>query len=237
MVKKIIGGIPFQIIRLSKIIDLDTEPFPNDPEIKKSVVADMDKVGVQHNSYQVSDHIFRPHADAPNHQNPEAKNKGIEVYNTDDFFNSACMVDLTKNTSKISNHIKIKIKKEDLIPFEKLIKEKNAIIIRTGYDKYIEANLKHSKDTIPFFTEDAAKYLSSFENIKVIATDSLTVDKPGYNISHQIFKNKLIIEALVHLDKIPEKYTHDFDLETSIIQISGATGGAVSAFAFIRSDN
>ena len=129
------------------------------------------------------------------------------------------------------------IKEEHLKPYSDKIKGKTALVIRTGYDKWLEANKKHNPKNIPYFTKEATYFINRFKDIKVVGTDSLTVDKPMEHYAHQKFKDNLLVECLVNLHSIPEKNRFDFDLQTSPIAIIGATGGPVNAYAFIKLNN
>ena len=231
-----LGGTEFLIINLTEPLREDIEVFPGDPKPKKRIFSDICKTGYQHHIYSIGDHSFHPHGDAPNHQNPDQKSKGFEYFNLDYHFNSACLIDLSEHNQ--ANEIDgiryiVKIQKDHLKPYEKIISDKGAIIIRTGYDQWLIANKKHTPDNIPYLSKKAADYLSEFKKLKVIGIDSLTVDRIGSHYVHQKFKNKLIVEALVNLNLIPIGHRDNFDLQTSTIAIIGATGGPVAAFAYI----
>jgi len=108
-----------------------------------------------------------------------------------------------------------------------------AVLIRTGYDKWLEANKPHIPESLPYLNKEAAEFLASFKNIKVIGIDSLTIDPVGSHNSHQTLKSLLIVESLVHLCEIPKEARNNFDLQTSPVRIVGATGGPIAAYAFI----
>jgi kynurenine formamidase len=98
----------------------------------------------------------------------------------------------------------------------------------------LENNFPHKPELLPYLTGEAAEFLASFKNLKVVGTDSLTVDPDGSHKAHQFLKEKLIVESMVHLHKIPEKNRSRFDLQTSPVKIIGATGGPVIATAFVE---
>lgn len=232
-----LGSNNYLVIDLTEPLSERTEVYPGDPRPTKEVLSEIVTTGCQHYVYTLSNHNFHPHADAPRHQNIELQHKGIESFSIDYFFNHAFMVDLSKSSSsKKFQGIEylVEVSKSHLIPFSKLLKEKSAIVIRTGYDKWLENNLPHNPETIPYLDEEAASFIASFQNIKVVGIDSLTVDKPGTNSSHKSLKDKLIIESLVHLYDIPESSRKSFDLETTPIKIIGSTGSPVIAYAFIE---
>jgi len=239
-IKIILGDKPFLVISLSEPLNESTEVFPGDPSIVKKTYSDIDKTGYHHYVWEISDHSFHPHGDAPNHQNPELKHNGFDFFGMDYFFNKAAMIDLSETDDSenkcayedIEYHLRIEI--HHLKEYEDIIKKRGAIIIRTGYDRVIESNKKHLLDKIPFLSAEAGKYLSHFDNLKVFGIDSLTVDFPGNHVVHQSLKKCLIVESLVNLYSIPKNSQMEFDLQTSTISIEGATGGPVNAFAFIN---
>jgi kynurenine formamidase len=232
MIKKqiILGNRKFLVIDLTEPLSEQTQVYPGDPKPEKQVFSEINS-GFEHYVHKISDHNFHPHADAPKHQNPEMQEKGIEYFNLDFCFNSALLIDLSEK-GKENQGIKylLKIEKHHLAPFSPLLKLKQAVVIRTGYDKYIEKSLYHKKQKIPYLTKEAADFLCEF-NLKVIGIDSLSVDCSESQYVHKKFKKKMIVESLVHLYEIPEK---EFFLQTSPVKILGATGGPVVAYAFIE---
>lgn len=235
-----LGNSEFLIIDLTEPLMEDTEVYPGDPRPKKQVFSDIRKTGFQHHVYSIGDHNFHPHGDAPSHQNKELQHKGFESFGIDFCFNSACLIDLS-NSKEAKKFGKIKylveVKKEHLMPFSKIIAKKGAAIIRTGYDKWLEANKPHEPKDIPYFSKPAADFIRKFKNLKVVGTDSLTIDPCNENpvhYAHQAFKDKLIVESMVHLYEIPAKSRNDFYLQTSPVRIVGATGGPIVAYAFVE---
>ena len=236
--KKIrLGSKEFLVIDLTKPLSLDQEVYPGDPLPKRTVFSDIEETGWHHYIHEIGDHHFQPHGDAPNHQNPELMDKGFEIFDLDFCFNPALMIDLT-NSEKAKEIKGIKflteITKADLEPYAALLSEKGAVLLRTGYDRWLEQNLPHKPELLPYLTPEAAKYLASFKNLKVVGTDSLTVDPDGSHTAHQFLKEKLIVESMVHLHEIPENKRKCFDLQTSPVRIIGATGGPVIATVFIE---
>jgi kynurenine formamidase len=239
MIKKKIklGSKEFLVIDLTQPLSLDQEVYPGDPKPLRKVFTNIEETGYHHYIHELGDHHFQPHGDAPNHQNIELKDKGFEVFDLDYCFNSAFMIDLSNSErAQTVNGIQflVEIAKDDLLPFENLFTEKGAVLLRTGYDKWLEKNLPHNPELLPYLTPEAAEYLASFTNLKVVATDSLTVDPDGSHIAHQFLKEKLIVESMVHLHQIPENARLGFDLQTSPVKITGATGGPVIANVFIE---
>jgi len=231
-----IGDAKFIIINLTEPLKENTEVFPGDPKLKKKVFCSFAKGKCQHNIYLISDHIFHPHGDAPNHQNPQYKNRGFEFWNLDFVFNKACLIDLSGSKDSIDidgiMYLK-KITAGHILPYIDRIKKNTAVIIRTGYDKWLELNKKHIPDNIPYLEEGAVNLILKFKKLKVIGIDSLTVDKIGKNYAHKKLKDKLIVESLVNLYSIPQENIDSFYLQTSPIAIVGATGGPILSYAYI----
>lgn len=232
-----LGSKEFLVIDLTHPLSLDQEVYPGDSKVKRTVFSDIKKTGFHHYMHEIGDHHFQPHGDAPNHQNPELIDQGFEVFDLDFCFNPAFMIDLSNSDrAQTVNGIQflVEITKDDLMHFENLFVEKGAVLLRTGYDKWLEKNLPHNPELLPYLTPEAAEYLASLNNLKVVGTDSLTVDPDGSHIAHQFLKEKLIVESMVHLHEIPENAKLGFDLQTSPVKIVGATGGPIIANAFIE---
>ncbi|MBM3200734.1 hypothetical protein FJZ53_07380, partial [Candidatus Woesearchaeota archaeon] len=174
---------------------------------------------------------------APSHQNAELQGRCFESFGMKFCFNRACMIDLSGSEgSEKFNGVKylIEVDEEHLKPWEDAIRGKGAVIIRTGYDKWLEANKAHVPERIPYLTEGAADFISRFKGLKVFGTDSLTVDPIGGHYAHKKLKSLLIVESMVHLSLIPDSKRKDFFLQTSPVRIVGATGGPVVAYAFVK---
>ena len=232
-----LGTQEFLVIDLNKPLSLDQEVYPGDPKPKRKVFSDIHETGWHHYIHEIGDHHFQPHGDAPNHQNPELIDKGFEVFGLDHCFTNAFMIDFSNSEKSIEKEgIKflVEITLEDLIPFKDLLTQKSGVLLRTGYDKWLENNYPHDPQALPFLTPDAAEYLSTFKNIKVVGTDSLTVDPNGSHKAHQQLKEKLIVESMVNLYSIPLEKRSNFDLQTSPVRIVGATGGPITAYAFCK---
>jgi kynurenine formamidase len=233
----IIGETKYLVVDLTQPLKLDVEVFPGDPKPQKEIFSEIEKTGYQHHVYKIGDHNFQPHGDAPKHQNPDLKNKGFEFFGIDYCFNRACLIDLSNsNYAQEINGIKylIEVKKEHLEPFAERISQIGAVLIRTGYDKWLEENKPHVPENLPFLSKDASELIASFSNVKVVGIDSLTIDPAGSHFSHKLLKDKLIVESLVHLHKIPFEKRLDFDLQTSPVRIAGATGGPIVSYSFIK---
>jgi len=227
-----LGGRKFFVIELTEPVGEDSEPYPGDPRIKKEIFSEIKKTGYEHYTYKIGDHSFHPHADAPKHQN--ILGGSIESFGLDFFFNEALLIDLSEIGESAGgvNYI-TEVKPEHLMQFSEKLKEKGAVVIRTGYDKWIEANKKHNPEKLPYLTKEAAGFIAGFANIRVIGTDSLTVDRAGCHESHKALKEKMIVECMVNLYSIKKD---DFFLISAPIRIKEATGAPVAAYAIIEKD-
>lgn len=239
MIQKIIklGRSEFLVIDLTNPLSLNQEVYPGDPKPKRTVFSDIEETGWHHYIHELGDHHFQPHGDAPNHQNPDMMDQGFEKFDLTYSFNQAFLIDfsLSAKAQEINGiPILVETTKADLLPFEDLFLEREAVVLRTGYDKWLEKNFPHDPQLLPYLTPDAAEYLASFKNLKIVGTDSLTVDPDGSHIAHQWLKDKFIVESMVHLHHIPEENRNQFDLQTSPLRVIGATGGPVIAYAFIE---
>jgi kynurenine formamidase len=238
IVKKIkLGSCYFLVVDLMKPLSLDQEVYPGDPKPKREVFTDIEQTGWHHYIHRLADHHFQPHGDAPNHQNPDMQDKGIEVFGLEYSFNSAFMIDLTATGQVINRNgisFVVEITLENLLPYKEHFSEKEAVLLRTGYDRHLEKNFPHDPELLPYLTADAAAFVASFKNIKVVGTDSMTVDPDGVHTAHQLLKEKLIVESLVHLHAIPREKRDGFYLQTTPVRIVGATGAPVTAYAFIE---
>jgi len=231
-----LGSFHFQVINLSAPLQLNTEVFPGNPPPEREIFSTFEKHDCQHYVHRLGDHLFHPHGDAPNHQNPELSEHGFEHWGIDYAFNDATLIDLTQTPeAKEVDGIKFltKITSQHLESFKDALHDKTAVVLRTGYDLWLKLNRKHNPDLIPYLDKGAAEILRSYENIRVIATDSLTIDRVGENICHRLLRDKFIVESMANLNLIPVANHHNFHLQTSPVAIVGATGGPVAAYAFI----
>lgn len=234
-----IGKNKFKVIDLTKPLQLETNVFPGDPRLIRKEFCRIENCGYEHYIHEIGDHNFQPHADAPNHQNIDMKDIGIEYFDKLKYcFNKACLIDLSEtDDAQTIEEIKFlrEIDKKHIEPYSEQLRDSNAVLIRTGYDKWIEANKAHIPGNIPYLTKEAAEYLYSFENINVIGIDSLTIDPSGVHTAHNILtKDRLILESIANLYEIPEGNRNEFTLQSSPLIITGATGAPVIAYALIE---
>ena len=237
MLEIMLGGNRYLAIDLTQPLKLNVEVYPGDPKPERREFSNIRKTGWQHFVHSIGDHNFQPHADAPNHQNLKLQDKGIESFGLKYCFNRAILIDLSNDAgAQDFDGIRylIEVKKKHLDGFEKQLSKAEAVVIRTGYDIWLEKNRPHKPENLPYLSRDAASFIAPFSKINVIGIDSLTVDPAGMHDSHQLLSGRLIVESLVHLHKIPLECRMGFDLQTSPVSIEGATGGPVTAYAFVE---
>ena len=235
--KKIqLGDCSFTIIDLIEPLSEDVAVYPGDPKPEKMIISSFQNGSCQYHAYTIGDHVFHPHGDAPNHQNKHLINNGFEFWDLNYAFNIACLIDLSQS-EEISHFQNIsylhRISANHLIQYREILSDKGAFVIRTGYDKFIEKNIEHRLEKIPFLDVSAVNFILEYKKIRVIGIDSLTIDEHGSHYAHQKLSDKLIVESLVNLYSIPKKHRHYFLLQTSPIAIIGATGGPIVAYAYI----
>lgn len=160
------------------------------------------------------------HIDAPAHMLKDGKT--LDELEVDHFVGKAIILDFS--TSEI-NTIDI----EDLKRYEEDIKNVEFVILKTGWNKYWGKD-KYYKD-FPSLSEESAKWLTRF-NLKGVGIDAISIDNidsTEFKI-HKILleKNILIIENLVNLDDIKDKY---FTLSILPLKNKDADGSSVRAIA------
>jgi kynurenine formamidase len=229
-----LANVRLGVVNLTEPLQVDSQGFPGDPVVERTTFSTFADGLYQHYIHSLGDHQFRPHGDAPNHFDPR-RSDGFEVWSLDFVFNEACLIDLSHEADAVEvDGITFlpEVTKDHLAAHDEQLRQKGAVIIRTGYDEWLEANLAHVPENIPHLSPCAADYLAGFANIKVVGTDSLTVDKCGEAYAHLALKETLIVESLVNLYLIPAAHTDNFLLQTSPVAIVGATGGPVVAYAY-----
>ncbi|MFC1571740.1 cyclase family protein [Candidatus Margulisiibacteriota bacterium] len=231
-----LGNSKFEVINLTEPLKEDIEVFPGDPKPQKSIYYLHQKDGCQYHVYAVGDHNYHPHGDAPSHQNPENMDKGYEFWDMEYVFNKACLIDLSGAEESINQdgiEFVSRITAEHIAPHIAQIKESTALVFRTGYDRWLEANKKHDPHNIPYIDKEAVELIEKCKWLKVIGIDSLTIDRVGDHYAHRKLRDRLIVECLVNLYSIPQKHRQSFYLQTSPVAIVGATGGPILAYAYM----
>jgi len=201
-----------KIIDLTHWISIHGSKYPSDPvPVIDAVPAAFDQDGRLKSA--VTELTIRPHhgthIDAPAHKIPDGKT--IDKYPLEMFINDALLLDMMEfaddgadvfirdNGSRYVRKVTEDCIKRSLEGrYNDHIK---AIIIRTGYDKVIEAGVQDDMN-FPFLDPDAASYLAML-GLNIVGIDSFSVDPKGSarSPSHSILLGRdcLIAETLVNL--------------------------------------
>lgn len=227
---------------LSMTLEKGMPVYPGDPELDFEQHLDISKCGFGYNIIHFPEHCGT-HVDAPNHQNLDDP-RGVEAWDHPKFkSNFMYFIDLSNAPeAQEFGGIKylLKVTDEHLKPHIDKMKGRGAILIRTGYDKFLEARKKHVEGEIPYLTKEAAGLLAKLDNINVIGIDSLTIDETGKKDSngksipvqdahHALTKKKMVIESLVNLHRLNKSRLYKLISEPVIIK--GATGAPVTILA------
>ena len=167
--------------------------------------------------YTICTHVAT-HIDAPSHFNYYGKD--IDQYPPEFFFMvNTQLLHLPREEYGV-------ITADDIRGAERVdgvIQLGDLVIIDTGcHKKYYDTSYSRA----PYLTEDAARYLAS-KNIRMVATDSYTVDDPREKNkpAHVVLlcENEIpIIECVMNLSSIPCNRFHTVCLPLKMRQASGA---------------
>ncbi len=238
-----ICGQKHMSVDLFMILRLDSVGYPTDPHpiVTRETIADDPKAEWLHFRHSILDHAGTPHCDFDVHHWRKGKGLGDNC-RSELFYHNAVIIDLSDSKDAVAHSNDAPDVKyvREIRPehFTKesiaMMAEKQAVIIRTGFDKVIEANIKAGLEELPYITEEAAKMIAGLKNIRVVGIDSRTVDYYKTKVSHPAFRGLLILESCVGLWGIPKDKHNDFTLATPYIGVEGATGTQVVAHAIYR---
>lgn len=185
-----------RVIDLSHSINKDMTTYTQETKPCINKIATINNQGYNETKINIFSHNGT-HIDAPYHMIKEGKS--LDKFDIDSFLGNAIIIDV----SHITKHIEV----QDLKSYEKQIAVSDFVILNTSWWK------KWRRDeffrNFPVLSEEAAKYLISF-NLKGVGVDTISVDSfnsKNYEIHNILLDNeKLIIENLNNLDKLPEKF-------------------------------
>lgn len=196
-----------KVIDLSQTVSEKSLIYPGDKEkgsgFELREIESMEK-GDEVNGEAVSSglHVMT-HVDSPGHQVEGGKT--LEEYPAGRFIGEALCLDMKKG----ENYLK-KIEKNDLEPFQEKIEKAEILLIRTGFDEFVENYEKSEEKTkievsdLPSLTQESANWLSQFKNLSLLGTDSLTVGNKEVH-GALLKKDILLIEGL-YLKTAPENF-------------------------------
>ena len=224
-----------QIIDLSVELSSYTGVYPGDPDIKVEQALDINKDKINVKKFTLATH-HGTHIDVASHQVKGGRT--LDNFSLKNFVNIKVLkIDICGCDSEKSGiAYKKVITRQDIEGYEDKLKGKQGVVINTGYGKVIQsvANEKDKDidEDFPYLSEEAAKYLSSF-NLKLIGIDSLTVDAYRENKIHQLLFKKnpelAIVETLVNLENAPEEFTPN----CAPLKIKNSDGSPVRAYAVV----
>ncbi len=221
-----------RIIDLSLQIDITMATYPGETVLFRPTEV------IPKNKYNVQTmHIFThtgTHLDAPWHVLEQGKR--LNQYPLEQFIAPCVKLDLTKHKKELSRvgaafYLKV-IERRHLQEYENQIKQAQAIVLHTGYGEVMKLGRQFIDMEFPYLTEDAAKYLAQFTNLKLIGIDSLTIDKHEVQDSHKAILGKtniLVLETLTNLEQVPER----FMLVCFPLNVKDADGAPCRALALI----
>lgn len=111
---------------------------------------------------------YGTHIDSPWHFNEYGK-KIADIPISDYVFKSVLLVDLPKEPWE-------NIDISDLEPYRDIISESDAILIRTGFEKFRESDSTTYIESSPSLNENCAHFLSSFKNLRCIGVDFISIE-------------------------------------------------------------
>ncbi|MFZ4450967.1 cyclase family protein [Salibacterium aidingense] len=229
-----------KIVDLSLVIDEETNfaGFPRSkvygkPESKTSIreVASLENDHVQSHNFTMCTQHFT-HYDAPSHFLAEGlQNHEVPLHS---FIGETVVIDMTH---KQPNEV---VTAADLKNSGVEVKEKDIVLIRTGWTDRAWGSLQFWEEMITLST-DAADWLVK-KGIKSLALDFMACDHPLYppegrewgrqewSPNHKTFlsKNIVLLEWLIHLDQITEERVL---FGCVPIKLKGTDGAPCRAFA------
>ncbi len=196
---------PFKIVDLSHPISQKTKTWNNSCgfEITDGIkvedkITDLDFC-VQNLFMQAG---ISTHIDAPAHCIRDTKTIGQLDLN--DLIGHCATIDISKKADQFYS-----LTKEDVEEFEKehgQISKNSIVLVNTGWSKYFNDNDQYKNNFMfPSVSKEAAQLLS-IRNIKAIAIDTFSPDRPSDGFqTHTIFlnQNKYIIENVANAHLMP----------------------------------
>ncbi len=157
------------ITLLSHHLSENTPAFAGGPPMKIQGLKEIEN-GDSSNSYIVTmQNHLGTHIDAPRHFDPNGK--PITSFPIDSFiFTKPKLIDLPKGPLG-------SIEVSDLEPLRDKISVADILLIRTGFQKYRSDTKKYSY-TNPSITIEAAKYLTTFSNLRAMGLDTISAACP-----------------------------------------------------------
>lgn len=211
-----------------KIIDLthtmhgDMPVFPGTEKPIFLPANTIEKDGFKETKFSMYSHTGT-HIDAPSHM-LEGSNF-LDELDISHFIGRAAILDFSNIKNK-------EITKEDLLKYEKRLKDLDFVLLMTGWSKYWNSD-KYFED-FPFLSEEAVDWLIGF-NIKGIGIDAISIDDmktTTFSIHYKLFENNMIvIENLTNLESINNE--ESFIFSCLPLKYENADGSPVRAVAML----
>lgn len=184
------------------------------PLIEK--VADVEKDYYEERKLTIFTHTGT-HVDSPRHI--LKKGRYLDEYSMDELQGSAIILDFQGYSNR-------EIKLEDILIYDREVKNNEFIFINTGWSKYFGED-KYLKD-YPTLSKEASEYISKIKSIKGVGIDCISIDRYDNLINHNIFlKNGIIIvENLNNLSKM----VGSFKLYIAPLYIENSDGAPARVF-------
>ena len=199
-----------------------TIPFATHPLVNE-------KDGYRLNVFSASEH-HGTHIDAPLHF--FAKKNGVDKIPLDLLLRQAVKIDVSK---KVSQNPDYQLQVKDIKAWEKEhgpIPKDSYVLLETGWSKHWsnpQAYLNKDKDDVlhfPGFSCEAAQFLIEGRHAQGLGIDTLSVDAGSQTdfCAHKVALkwDKLLVENLAHLDKVPAKNSYILVAPLKLKEGSGA---------------
>ncbi len=211
------------LIDLSHPLEHGQLNFPFDPKISVLVHNTIDSIGYNMSQISMATHQGT-HLDAPFHFYDDGKT--IDQMPLDQFYGPATLVDLAPG-----GHLEARtsLTVETFAPHAEAFQPGARILYRTGWDRMFGDPAFFSD--FPTLTPDAARWIAG-RGIAMLGMDTPTPSTDWKEV-HLILLAAdveiLIVEALAHLEKLPEQFTFiGFPLN-----IAGRDGSPIRAVAVV----
>lgn len=202
---------------LTREISETSRPFPGDPPVLLTAEAELERDGCRVRNLSFSSHQGT-HIDAPAHVFP--RGPYLDAFPLETFSGSARVLKLGKMGPRTA------IVREMLEPFQELCEESERLLISARFtgDFFEDA---------PFFTPEAARWLTERKNLLLLGFDWPSPDEFGDEDLpiHRILLGKglIFIENLTNLERLPRKFQLSaFPL--SLHEAEGAPARVVAAY-------
>ena len=193
----------YMFLDLTIPLDANTPVFPGSPKPQIHQFATIEKDGYNEKKLTFTSHIST-HIDAPRHM--LSSGKTLTEYPINKFIGDGIVID-------VRGQKEIEVDETD-------IHEEDIVFFFTGHSKkFYESDYFKNN---PVLTEKTAQKLID-KKIKIMGIDSFTPDNKPYPVHNMLLQNDiLIVENLIHLDKLLQKRFTCYILPLKIQDADGA---------------